>query len=247
MRVEVCEFLVSIGSNPFALSHRRTRRYVRKIVQPHCATNQFRSAADFAWDFPQYASTPSKFKDAMRRLLPPPEDLDSRSFTRLHEAVRAVSRESVESLLLTASSNINVTDSQGRSPLWWVAQKGDVAVVDHLRRCGADPGIGDTGGRTPLHGAAGRGDGDIVESLLPAGADPKVKDEWGETPLQRAGMAVSTGTISRLLKHGVDIHSENIYGQTVLATIVTHSHVPRSLVMLLLDHYANVEQSVRLR
>jgi hypothetical protein len=73
MRVEVCEFLVSIGSNPFALSHSRTLRYVRKIVQPHCATNQFRSAADLAWDFLQYASTPSKFKDAMRRLLPRPK------------------------------------------------------------------------------------------------------------------------------------------------------------------------------
>ncbi len=52
--------------------------------------------------------------------------------------------------LLSHGADAGVRDSQGRTPLWWAAVKGDEAMVQLLLESGADPEASDLEGKTPL-------------------------------------------------------------------------------------------------
>ncbi|KAH8687250.1 hypothetical protein BGZ60DRAFT_438813, partial [Tricladium varicosporioides] len=90
--------------------------------------------------------------------------------------------------LLKSNHDLNSKDSNGRTPLSWVAQNGHEAVVKLLIEKGAELETKDTiCGRTPLTWAARSGCEAVVKLLIEKGAELETKDTiYGRTPLSWA-------------------------------------------------------------
>ena len=76
-------------------------------------------------------------------------------------------------LLLNWVPDIDKTDKQGQTPLYWAARIGHTDVVRMLLDAGADPNKRNIRGESPLDGPVGIGDMDVALLLLDAGARPK--------------------------------------------------------------------------
>jgi hypothetical protein len=108
-----------------------------------------------------------------------------------------------------AGADVNAIDTRtntnGRRPLNYAAERGDVAMIRWLVEHGADVNRPNVSGFTPLHHAAESGSLPAVEALLAVGADRGAKLPSGRTPLdvarQRGHLAVV-----RLLERMQDTH-----------------------------------------
>lgn len=85
-------------------------------------------------------------------------------------------------VLVQAGQPVNVTDSDGRTPLHAAARAGRLDVVNELLRSGASVFAADNKGRTPLHLAVLGRSTEVVDALLAAGAPRTVRDQDGNTP-----------------------------------------------------------------
>ncbi|KAL7659359.1 hypothetical protein ACMYSQ_002292 [Aspergillus niger] len=81
--------------------------------------------------------------------------------------------------LSSRGSTIEMRDSEGRTPLIYAAEKGDVARVRFLVMHGAVVNAKAASGRTALLQAAARGHYAVVKILLKFGADQTVRDDDG--------------------------------------------------------------------
>ncbi|EXK24272.1 hypothetical protein FOMG_18991 [Fusarium oxysporum f. sp. melonis 26406] len=96
---------------------------------------------------------------------------DEARITQLHIASRAGFVSYAEELL--GSTEVDVRDSLGKTPLWWAATEGHEEVIRMLIAAGANPDQGELQcGFRPLHQAAIRNHYAAVKVLLEAGADP---------------------------------------------------------------------------
>ncbi|GKZ98419.1 hypothetical protein AnigIFM59636_003016 [Aspergillus niger] len=93
--------------------------------------------------------------------------------------------------LSSRGSTIEMRDSEGRTPLIYAAEKGDVARVRFLVMHGAVVNAKAASGRTALLQAAARGHYAVVKILLKFGADQTVRDDDGADAVALAGGAQS--------------------------------------------------------
>lgn len=95
--------------------------------------------------------------------------------------------DDADALLVLARAGVNVTsalrdglnpaDALGEMPIHTAAALGNVATLEALLACGADPNALVPGsGTRPLHYAARSGSRTVVDALLAAGADPRLTD-----------------------------------------------------------------------
>jgi ankyrin repeat protein len=75
------------------------------------------------------------------------------------------------------------TDREGRTPLFYPAQDGEITIVLELLGYGANPNAQDNNLETPLHFAARNYRTQIAEVLLQHGAHVDVQDFYGNTAL----------------------------------------------------------------
>ncbi|CAI4215799.1 unnamed protein product [Parascedosporium putredinis] len=94
--------------------------------------------------------------------------------------------------------DVNLQDSQGRTPLSWAAQHGNVDCVQVLLDKGVAPDTPDKKRRTPLSWAAEHGNVDCVQVLLDKGVAPDTPDEKCRTPLSWAAEKGQVGPIPHL-------------------------------------------------
>ncbi len=100
--------------------------------------------------------------------------------------------QAVEQLLKQAGGNVNLQDSQGRTPLWIAAKTGSLEAVELLLARGADPGLADAvEGLTPMMLAARQGSLGMVIKLLARGADVLLVDINKQRALDHARTAGS--------------------------------------------------------
>jgi len=104
-------------------------------------------------------------------------------------------------ILLKNGGDVNIRDTNGRTPLLISAQKGHVEAIDLLVRNGAKIDLGDNQGLTPLMVAAEKGLLGVVVKLVDAKADVLVKNNAGESALVVAQKnKKNRGTIEFLIK-----------------------------------------------
>jgi ankyrin repeat protein len=178
-------------------------------------------------------------KNAIKKLVPEPSNLASRSFTRLHKAVLGITTEPLGTILRASRASINDADSSGRSVLHWAAHMGDGEMLNAILRCGAEPNLPCIAGRTPMHYAAKCGSEECVVSLIAAGANLDPKDSEGETPLHLASDRARNRVVELLLKAGADITLGNKYGEIPLAYAATENN--REGVSIFLQYGADID------
>jgi ankyrin repeat protein len=105
-------------------------------------------------------------------------------------------------------------DREGRTPLFYPAQDGEITIVLELLGHGANPNAQDKNLETPLHFAARNYRTPIAEVLLQHGAHVDVQDFYGNTALWRAVYeSRGRGEMIRLLRgHGADKDLQNKSG-----------------------------------
>ena len=81
-----------------------------------------------------------------------------------------------------ASVGIDAVNSDGATPLHWMATLGDSAAIQILAASGANLDAQDRAGNTPLHEAVANRQARAAESLLLAGAKLDCRNARGFTP-----------------------------------------------------------------
>lgn len=104
--------------------------------------------------------------------------------------------------LIKPNADINICDSDGRTPLRRASYSKDHEIVSLLIDLGADPDIQCNKGCTALMEACWKGHVDIVKLLIGAGADVNLKTDKSETALSIATTYNHTQIIEILLKAG---------------------------------------------
>jgi uncharacterized protein len=115
---------------------------------------------------------------------------------------------------VTGTNPVDARDRDGRTPLFYAAQDGNLAIARELIRLGAVVNVHDRNGESPLHFAARSNSVSVAKMLLKAGAVVDATDGYGNTPLSRA-VFESKGRgemIKLLLAHGADKKRNNNHG-----------------------------------
>lgn len=114
---------------------------------------------------------------------PSPQQFSS---ANIWSAVKLGDVESVKAHL-SNEADLNAQDPEaGLTVLSWAALTGQVEIVEHLIRAGADVNGKNRDGTTPLHEAGFMGQDEIAAVLLQNGAYVETRDENGRTPLNYA-------------------------------------------------------------
>lgn len=83
---------------------------------------------------------------------------------------------------LAAGVEVNIRDSEERTPLHWAVDRGHLSAVEVLVNSNADVNAQDNEGQTALHYAVLCEREDIAELLVKHHADLQIKDGDGNTP-----------------------------------------------------------------
>jgi uncharacterized protein len=94
--------------------------------------------------------------------------------------------------------NLNARDSGGSTMLLDAVCDGDLDLVKHLLRAGADPNIPENNGITPLMEAAAWGRVDMIPLLVEHGAKLDATDNFGHSALVYARNEIQIGAIALL-------------------------------------------------
>lgn len=162
-------------------------------------------------------------------------------------------------LLLPACSGVGVRDSDGKTPLYLAAERGDLSEVRRLVENGANldswnvypertsillkwlPGRRFTAGDRPLHVASEKGHTDVVKYLLVNGADVNAPNREKQTALWKAAASQSDlATAELLAESGAEMDSVDSRGVSPLLVASQKGHV--EMVRFLLSKGALVER-----
>lgn len=98
----------------------------------------------------------------------------------IHVSAREGAMDDIEKHL-AAGIEVNLRDSEGRTPLHWAVDRGHLNAAEILVNANADVNAQDNEGQTALHYAVLCEREDIAELLVKHHADLQMKDEDGNT------------------------------------------------------------------
>src|ERR1043166_3257174 len=141
----------------------------------------------------------------------------------IHDACSLGNLDKVKSILASRPELVNSTDSYGRRPLHYAAQRGHTDIVKLLIDYKADVNAKVTERSaagvvnwTPLHLAAERGRVAVAELLLEKGADIEAKDVWDRTPLFLAVLEAQKEILEVLVAHKANVNVRDKRGKSAL-------------------------------
>jgi ankyrin repeat protein len=115
----------------------------------------------------------------------------------------------VESSIST--EDINATQPDGMSALFWAVYYGEADMVSLLLDAGADANVQNRYGLTPLIQSSITGNGEIISMLLDAGADANARTLQGDTALMNAAKAGSVQGVQALIEAGAGVEARDGY------------------------------------
>lgn len=112
---------------------------------------------------------------------------------------------------LVTTETVNITDGEGRTPLFEAIIGNNADAIQWLIEQGADVNHQDRNGWTPLHFAVQEKQVDTVTLLLDRGADTNLHDVYGNGPLWRATFDArgNYGFVETLVSSGADANHKN--------------------------------------
>ncbi len=111
-----------------------------------------------------------------------------------------------------SAEDINATQPDGMSALFWAVYHEEAAMVSLLLDAGADANVQNRYGLTPLIQASTTGNGEIISMLLDAGADANARTLQGDTALMNAAKAGTVQGVQALIDAGADVEARDGYG-----------------------------------
>ncbi|KAH0490783.1 hypothetical protein TgHK011_002235 [Trichoderma gracile] len=159
--------------------------------------------------------------------------------TGLHLAVHFGLEPTIRDLLQD-TFDPDVTDSQGRTPLSWAAERDKPVIVVTLLEQGADVNNSEhREGFAPISWAAWKGLKDVMEPLLQFGADTDARDSNLYTPLILATWNGHREIVELLVDRGAYVDAADVSGRTPLLLAAKNGY--HSIAEHLLEHGANIE------
>jgi ankyrin repeat protein len=118
--------------------------------------------------------------------------------------------------LVSRYEDVNATDSDGHTPLFYACRGGQMAVFEYLLSVGANAEAVSGEHEMMLHAACEGGNPAIVRALLDMGLDVNALDHDSWTPLQLACEYARLDVVSLLVEHGADVNAESLDSRTSL-------------------------------
>jgi ankyrin repeat protein len=150
----------------------------------------------------------------------------------------------VVQLLLGKSSNVNISDLSGYTPLSLAAWRGHDAVVRLLLDAGASPNPEGTGLKQLPTGATDKTHAEIYEDALRRERSPDHFNIHGRTPLHMASAGGHSSVARLLLDAGAKPNTQDQYGRTPIFNAVCGGHLAMALLLLSLPdvdrHHADI-------
>lgn len=123
--------------------------------------------------------------------------------TLLAEAIRNGETEFTD-FLLKKGANVNLSSSDGATPISLAVAKNDTALVKRLASAGADLNKVSEGSKHPLTWAMQKGDIELAKFLIEKGADVNARPAGGETALAYAVKKKDFELVNFLLEKNAD-------------------------------------------
>ncbi|KAL8832371.1 MAG: hypothetical protein Q9170_004907 [Blastenia crenularia] len=209
-RTDLCRFLLDAGA----------RADITDIEE--------NSVIDLAWNKIYSKKVTGKKAEELECMFKKDDWFEERQFTVLHKIILDLlpSRRDLQEELSASTCNIDVADSEGRTPLSWAAELGNLWAVQTLLGHGADLSSKSIMGWTPLHYAAKAPTSACLIALLEHGALVDAKNKWGHSSLNVTTYFQNDESfINALLDHGADFNGSNRYGPTALnGAVVTNQY-----------------------
>ena len=134
------------------------------------------------------------------------------------------------------NTDVDASDSMGRTALCWAVRRGNVPAVKLLLRAGSDPNVTDKFGNSLLSCSTSY---NCTKLLLDAGADIKRLNSHGDTPLFHAYRSRSARESTRaLIAAGMSVNWRRSNWSTPIHSAAERGCVPMSEVLL--EHGADV-------
>jgi len=220
---EVCKLLLDEGADVYALEKYPLKRPI-----------------DFAWEV---MLAHQEFHRPFQRIFSDDEYLSEMQLSVLHRIILGLIPRKLEDALALSTIDINLGDSEGRTPLSYAAARCDAQAVKLLLYFGADPNgrlQNDKGTMSPLHHSAKSGSVECTRILLEYHADVKYADSWGNTALIFAAIYGKSRELCQLLlEKGADISAQDRMGYTPLRAAIMWDSV--TVLKFLLDNGAGLD------
>ncbi|MCJ1401216.1 hypothetical protein MMC11_004428 [Xylographa trunciseda] len=199
-----CRMLLDAGADP--------------LLEDDCK----RAPVVMAWEHALSGNLSKEDTLAVAELFQDTEYLSTRRFSVLHKIVLGLLTKDLETELQGSTSEINVPDSQGRTPLSWAAARGDSRSVQILLEHGAQANLADEQANSPLHYSKN----DVCARLLLLhGADVSSRNCWGGTALHTVcRTSGDVSLLSLLLNSGGDPDARDHEKQSPLHDAALKSH-----------------------
>ena len=118
-----------------------------------------------------------------------------------------------QTLIESYRARVMSKDKFKRTPIMHAVMNGHARVASLLLQQGSDWNHSDSSGNTPLHYAAGFGHKQCIDLLLKHGAEINAENMWRTTPINIAMLCNHVGTVRHLLEvEGVDVNGKDDKG-----------------------------------